>query len=250
MFAALATSLSATSKKNFLARIALIEGALAIDPDYVVALEQKATMYASLVLDGYSSNRHADLAYAVEAIDRALQLAPNSIEALRRKAFVLRAQDNWDGAAALVRKVIELEPLDGYRYRELGKIQMIQGQHKEALENFMTTKRLVMETSPFMDQDLATGLLANDRFPEAIALAQLAIAEWSPEVGRNIEFPWLTLIAAESENGQDEEARADLHKFLGAPRTWRTLAQVRRNPSFAANPKLLEGLRRAGMPAE
>ena len=35
----------------------------------------------------------------------------------------------------------------------------------------MTAKQLIAETSPFVDQSLACGLLANDRFPEA-ALTQ------------------------------------------------------------------------------
>ena len=93
-------------------------------------------------------------------------------------------------------------------------------------------------------------MLANDRFPEAIAQARLAIAEYPPESGRIAEYPWLALIAAESANGQDAEARADLQKFLATPRTWRTMAEIQKFDYFAANPKLLEGLRRAGMPAE
>ena len=48
------------------------------------------------------------------------------------------------------------------------------------------------------------------RLPEAIAQAQLAIGEWSPEGGLDAEVSWLVLIAAESENGQTAEARADL----------------------------------------
>ena len=76
------------------------------------------------------------------------------------------------------------------------------------------------------------------------------MAEFSPDAGRIAEAPWLTLIAAESANGQDAEARADLQKFLATPRTWRTMAAIQKVPTFAANPKLLEGLRRAGMPAE
>ena len=34
-----------------------------------------------------------------------------------------------------------------------------------------------------IDANLATGLLANDRFPEAIAQARLAIAEFPPDSG-------------------------------------------------------------------
>ena len=51
--------------------------------------------------------------------------------------------------------------------------------------------------------------------------AQLAMAEWTSEGGRDAEIPWLVLIAAESENGQTMEAHADLQKFLATPRTYR-----------------------------
>ena len=116
----------------------------------------------------------------------------------------------------------------------------------------MTAKQLAVGADPVqsIDANIAIGLLANDRFPEAISQARLAIAEYSPESGRSAEYPWLALVAAESANGQDVEARADLQKFLATPRTWRTMAEIQKFDYFTANPKLLEGLRRAGMPAE
>ena len=115
-------------------------------------------------------------------------------------------------------------------------------------------KRLVSVTGPDpvagIDWSLAMGLLLNDRFPEAIAQARIAIGGYQPEAGRNAEIPWLVLIAAESANGQDAEARADLQKFLATPRTWRTMAEIQKFNYLATNPKLLEGLRRAGMPEQ
>jgi hypothetical protein len=44
------------------------------------------------------------------------------------------------------------------------------------------------------------------------------------------------------------EARADLQKFLAAPRSWSTMAEIRKFDSPLAAPKLLDGLRRVGMP--
>jgi hypothetical protein len=101
-----------------------------------------------------------------------------------------------------------------------------------------------------IDSNLATGLLANDRLPEAIEQARRAIAEFPSDRERIAEEPWLVLIAAESANGQDAQAHTDLQKFLSTPRNWRTMAEIQKYPYFAANPKLIDGLRRAGMPAE
>jgi adenylate cyclase len=251
LLASMASSISSETKQNYLAQIALVERALAIDPGYVPALDRKAQLFAILAADGFSSDSVADLATASKAADRALQLAPNSATALTRKALVLRVQGNFDGAAALFRKLIELDPQDGYKYRQLGQIQMAQGRYKEALENFIIAKQLRgAETNPLIDQDLASALLATDRFPEAVAQAQLAIAEWTSEAGRQAEVPWLVLIAAESENGQTEAARTDLRKFLATPRTHRSITQVQKHPHFARNSNLLKGLRDAGMPEE
>jgi len=254
MFAARATSLAPTSKANLLARIALNERSLALDPNYFWALRDKARNLAILVLDGFSSDREADLERARKAADRALQLAPNDIRVLRDKAIVLRAKGDLDEAAALLRKVIELAPQWGWAHRDLGQILLMQGHYKEALEKLVSAKRLVSVTGAdpvaFIDMTLAMGLLANDRFAEAIEQARLAIAEMPPETGRTGESAWLTLIAAESANGQDAEARADLQKFLATPRTWRTMAEIQKVDYFAANHKLLDGLRRAGMPVE
>jgi hypothetical protein len=114
------------------------------------------------------------------------------------------------------------------------------------------SKELVTGTEPIalFDAQIASAVLANDRYPEAITQARLAISEYPPGAGQNAGFPWLVLIAAESANGRDAEARANLQEYLATPRTWRTMADIQKIPYVAANTKLLEGLRRAGMPAE
>ena len=122
LFLANTTSLSPLTKENNLAKIALLERALAIDPNYVRALRSYARGRANLVPDGWSSDPDADLSDASRVIDRALQIAPDDVGSRVEKANVLRAQGNWGEAAALLRKVIEIVPLQAMRYRELGWI--------------------------------------------------------------------------------------------------------------------------------
>ena len=170
------------------------------------------------------------------------------------KASVLRAQGDPAGAAALVRKAIDLQPEVGERYRLLGQLLMTQGLYKEALETFQIARQKIAPSSAgisFLHSNMAVAFLANDRFPEAIEQARLAIAEFSPKSGTDAEIPWIVLIAAEAANGQDPEARADWSKFLSAPRTLLTVAKVTAwVGTFPRDPKLLEGLRRVGMPVE
>ena len=250
MYAENATPLQQISKANIQAKIALIDRALALDPNYVWALREMARKRADLVNNGFSPDPDADLTIAAKAADRALALKPNDYFTLREKANVLRAQGDLDEAAALLRGLIERNPMQAMRYRELGAIQLTQGHPNEALENFMTAKRLVMGNDMVepIDSIIAVALLANDRFPEAIEQARRTIPEIPAESGGIAEAPWLALIAAESESGQEAQARADLQKFLSTPRVWHTTAEIQKVPYLAANPKLLDGLRRAGMP--
>ena len=64
-----------------------------------------------------------------------------------------------DEAEALVRKVIELRPMWGFRYNDLGSILMIKGHHKEALDDFMKAKQLaaVDDSVNVIDSNLALG---------------------------------------------------------------------------------------------
>ncbi|HKD31688.1 MAG TPA: hypothetical protein VKC66_38010, partial [Xanthobacteraceae bacterium] len=84
---------------------------MAIDPDYLYALLEQARVYGSLVANGFSSDPSADLSNALRAAERALQLAPNGVTALERKARVLHWQGDLEGSTALLRKVIALDPL-------------------------------------------------------------------------------------------------------------------------------------------
>jgi class 3 adenylate cyclase/TolB-like protein len=253
MIASYATPLQQITRENYAARLALIQRALVLDPNYMWALRADGRVRADRVFYGFSPDTTADLAQALRSVDRALLLAPNDYNTLREKSRVLRAQGDLDGAAAVIRRLIELKPAVSYRYNDLGWILMAQGHPKEALDNFMTAKRLATDTEIIQQPlggNLAVALVANDRFAEAIPQARLAIARFTSENGRDAEVPWLALIASESLSGQDAQARADLDRFLGTPRTWHSLAQIRTFPFLAANTQLLEGLRRAGMPAE
>jgi Flp pilus assembly protein TadD len=67
-------------------------------------------------MNGYSTHPKADLARAISMIDRALQFRPNDWDILRQQSRVLRAQGDLDGAAAVIKKLLELNPQSAYRY--------------------------------------------------------------------------------------------------------------------------------------
>ncbi len=251
IFVVTATPMSQASEANLLAQLALIKQALALDPDYVPALRERARKLAQMVLNGFSSDRDRDLAVAVKSVERALLISPNDFWTLREKAVVLYAQRHYSESAALLRKLIERRP-QALRHLQLAYILTIQGHYKEALENFTAGRRLAAGSDSIntLDAGVAFGLLANDRFSEAIDQARLALTEFPPDSGRDGEIPWLVLIIAESASGQEVEARTDLQQFLATPRSLRNVTEIQKIPLWATNPKLLDGLRRAGMPAD
>jgi tetratricopeptide (TPR) repeat protein len=238
------------TRARALERLALVERALTLDPNDFWALQYEARWRAGLVLLGFSSDPAADVAIAERAADRMLRTVPNNLLALRSKAAVLRAQGNWDEAAAVLRRVIAMQPLESNRRWELGMVLMAQGNHKEALATFMTAKQLAAGADYvfYIDTYLALALLENNRFDEAIEQAKLAISEFPPDSGRAGEFPWLALIAGESENGQEAQARADLQKFAATTRMLCNIAEIHNVAMLAKNANMFEGLRRAGMP--
>jgi TolB-like protein len=249
---ALSTPLWSPTKANYLEKLSLVDRALALDPNYLRAFERRARLLVEFVLLGYSSDPVADLAMATEAADHALAIDPHAQLSLRVKAAVLRAHGHWTEAEAVQREVLSLKPTESFRHYELGLILMAQGRHEEAWASLQTARRSAGGNNPLYcyDAEIAMANLALGRLAEAEAKARLAIGEMPRDIGRSEELPWLALIAATALSGNEKAARTDLQKFLAAPRSWHSMSEVRKWAAFATNPKLLEGLRRAGMPEE
>ena len=249
---ALSTRLATSTRDHYLQKMSLIDRVLAIDPDDIVGLERRARFHAEFVMSGFSSDPEADLASADEASGRLLALDSNHLLALRARTSVLRARGDWQAAEAVVRRAIALQPTEAGRHSELGYILMGAGRHREALQSYQAAARFAGGADPVYTYDagIAMANLAIGEFAEAIVRSKAAISGYSPHSGRFEEAPWLALIAAMSSSDQTDEAQAMLRRFLATPRHWNSLAQVRKMPSFAANRELLDGLLRAGMPAE
>jgi DNA-binding winged helix-turn-helix (wHTH) protein/TolB-like protein/tetratricopeptide (TPR) repeat protein len=252
MNAVLATRLTTPTKEHYLEKMSLVERALALDPNDLQALERQARLHAEFVIVGFSSDPAADLAIADQAADRLLTIDPNNLLSLRAKTNILCARGDWPAAEAAVRKAIELQPTEAVRHYELGYILMAEGRHQEALQSFQAARDFAGGSDPvyLFEANIAAADVALGRLAEAITLAQRAASGVPPNTGRFAELPWLALIAARTDSGNDDEGHADLQKFLATPRFWHSMSQVRRWPAFAANQNLLTGLHNAGMPAE
>ena len=219
LFAANASALARLSKDHLLKRLQYINRSLALDPNYGAALRTKSIILAYIVINGFSTDPKADATEARRMIERELELMPSDYNALSIKTRVLRAQGDLDGAKALIRQLLQLTPLSGYRYFDLGMIAIYQGDHKSALSNMQMAKQLAFKADDFaaIDNFIAMMLLATGQYAEAIPQARLAAAEIAADFGRISEFPWLTLIASEALAGQLYDAHIDLSRFLATP---------------------------------
>jgi TolB-like protein/tetratricopeptide (TPR) repeat protein len=245
-----AAALAAYTKANYAAQLALLERALAIDPNYLNGIVMYADTRVAMVLDEFSADRESDLAIAEKFTDRAFQLSPNNYAALRVRGKILRARGDFEGVSAVLRNLLERHPFDAMRRRELGKVQLVQGRPKEALQSFTTAKEqgLFEPAIPLVESNIAEALLADSRFTEAVAHARMAIQEFPADSGADGEEPWLVLIAAEEVSGQDLQARADLQRYLAAKPAMATIATIAKIRYLAAQVLLIDGLRRAGIP--
>jgi TolB-like protein len=249
IFAANSGALIRPSKDHLLKRLDFVNRALALDPDYGAALEAKASMLANIVIIGYSTNPRADADEARLYIERDLELNPANYGALVVKSRVLRAQGDLDGAKVLIHQLLQQAPMSSGRHFDLSIIAIYQGEPKVALSNMQTAKQLAIRPDDLalMDNFIAMMLLATGQYAEAIPQARLAAVEMATDYGRLGEFPWLTLIATEALTGQMYDAHSDLKRFLATPRELSTLRAAGHLRILNAVPRMLEGLRLAGM---
>lgn len=106
-----------------------------LDPQYALAwarLSIALTGLASSSLSGATAQQA--YAQARNAIDRALLLAPDLATAhVARGALLQRADFNWTGAEAAYRRAVSLAPNDGQALRRLGELQATLGQIEPAV---------------------------------------------------------------------------------------------------------------------
>jgi Flp pilus assembly protein TadD len=82
---------------------------------------------------------------AVREIDRALEIGPDTVEALKLFVSALVLDKDYDRAAAELRELINQHPTDPYSYEELGEVEMRRHNNASALAAF--TRALDLDPS-------------------------------------------------------------------------------------------------------
>ncbi len=234
----------------------LCERALQIDGNNVLALSITAQRLAVRLINWRSTDRQADTRRAEDLIARVIALEPDNYRVYVAKSFLSAVQKRPEEALAEAERALALNPSYVEAYIALALANMSLGRPEKQIEVADRAIRL----SPH------DPLLYASYLHKAIAYTALnedakAIDWYRRSLALNPQHlvAQMNLISELALNGQEAEAREMLKRYLSAsgPRV-RTLAQRKAfhyafsdNPAYLAwGDRLIEGLRKAGMPEQ
>jgi TolB-like protein/Tfp pilus assembly protein PilF len=237
-----------------IATVSPCERALAADPDNVRALTWSAVR--SMPSFGRGNEPSDDLKQADVLLSKALALDPKYAPAHLMKAFLLQAQFRLEEAIAEDQRALDLDPSLADAYWHMGFVMRRLGQFQASVEAIDKAIWLSPH-DPFRSgwyADKAGSHLALKQYGQAIESARRAIA-----INFNDGNSYFFLTVALALAGQESQAHEALEGYLALPGARKTVAawrQVRhRFVNADADPRyveyfdrLLEGLRKAGLP--
>src|SRR5262249_5632040 len=126
------------------------------------------------LVEGRGQMTRGDFAAAERALLKAVELAPESVEARFDLGTVLFEQRNYSAAADSFRRVTELEPGHGPAYLRLGRCLVSQGDQAEALRAFQAAVRYMPQQAE-AHRELGALLAREGRPDEAAAQLRQAL---------------------------------------------------------------------------
>jgi TolB-like protein/Flp pilus assembly protein TadD len=253
---AVATDLS--RKERAEEAVALFKRALELDPDNVDAMTGIASTRIFQVVNQFQTEgREALLDEAEALIARATGLVADHLGVMKARAVLLRARGRFADAIIADMSVIELNPGEPTAYRELGLNNLYLGRAQEAVDWFRRADSVAPRDRGRWTwlQGLGRALMHLGQDAEAVEALRLAVHS-----NLHLSRTGAYLAAAEALAGNIDGARLDLEKYneLDPGMTVRRFAEERSSvPLDAVSSvylrgleRILDGLRRAGMPEQ
>jgi adenylate cyclase len=232
------------TKENNNAAEALFERALKIDPNETDALAGDAYAYLLEYTRGWANTGTDYEAKILGQADRAIALAPDNVRAYYVKSLYLTSSQRATEGLSAADAGLAINPDDPPLRRARGAAEVVLGRYEQAISDVQQAMRL-SPRDPRIGLwlvDLGNAELALGHFDAAIDKYHKAI-----DAGWRAYQPYRGLAAAYALDGKMEEATS-------------ALAEARRlNPQLTLKwqqtnsvniPPLLEGLRKAGLPAQ
>jgi adenylate cyclase len=241
-----------TSKTNEDAAVGLFERALAIDPYLVPAMTGLAQTLIDRVTWLHSDDPKGDIARAEDLAERAVAAEPNNSAAHGAKASVFSAKRQWAQAIAEADAAIADNPNDAAAHARRSFWKLYLGRAEDGFSGLETAFRL----SP-RDPFVPIWQLEICNLHNFLAQWEQAI-EWCEKARAGAPeslYMLVHLAAANAWTGHDKEAKeavAELQKaYPGYTVQKYAGTHFSDDPTFnAQRARIIEGLRKAGLPEE
>lgn len=230
---------------------ALLEIALAADPDSVVAISAWGATHIQEVGNRWSTDREHQIDLASKAFDRALALRPDYAMAHFGRSNVLYMRGQIDEAERACEQVLALWPNQIYALQRLGFYRLQQGRPAEVAAPIELALRLnPLETNQVAWGHFFLGMAQFHLHHDDVAYEEMRKASAAnPKLG----FAWQWMASIDALHGRGEAARANLATYekLIPGHTVSSLkaTEPSKNAEFwAERERFYEGLRKAGLP--
>ena len=240
------------SKASNVAAIGLFERALAIDPHLVPAMVGLAYTLANRVNYLYSDDPKSDIARAEDWAERAVAAEPDNSAAHMAKAYVFFEKRQWPQAIAEADAAIADNPNNAEAHAARGFWKLYLGRAEDGFSGLETAFRLSPRDPAVPIWQTNVCVLHNflAQWEQAIEWCEKARAGAPDDI-----YALVHLAAANAWAGHDKEAKeavAQLQKVYPGF-TVQTYAGTHfsDDPTFnAQRARIVEGLRKAGLPEE
>ena len=223
----------------------LASRALEIDPRYGFAATLAAECHLRHVRQGWAADPTSEIAEGFRLLRLALSIDGNATLALSMLGRATASfSADFDTAVEMVDRAVALNPNSFRAWEERGWTHLTMGQPEEAIRSFERRIRL----SPFDPLLFATfagtsvALIGLGRFDEAVSAARKAIRQ-NPAFA----FTYRCLASALAHLERNEEAREAVARFLELDPDFRISKRVARGDLLGLR-SYIDGLRKAGVP--
>ena len=224
---------------------ALLERAIAIDPDIAVAHANLSLAHGTEYLNSWNGTDSDHLTKAAEIAERACRLDPAEPQAQHALALANLWHGRFDAAERAAAKSVELNPNFASGYTALGNVRDLVGNHESAIECAEQALSLDPRYHTAL-QLLGRAQFALGRDDEAAESFEQRIVQ-SPKSDMSRAF----LAAIDGHAGRLDDARRRWREIMEINPEF-SVAHVRRVLSYkspAVLDRLAEGLEKAGLPA-
>jgi tetratricopeptide (TPR) repeat protein len=234
--------------ESFEVAMGYLKQALALDPNYALALATLASCYSTRCGQGWAKDYQAEMSESMRLAGRAVELGQDDSEVLWRAArTVLQSAMDTPRAAKLVYRALDINPNSSIAMTIAGWIETVSGNSDRALELFRRARRLSPRDPRAwtVDGGMAHAHYHRGEYAESLSLAQKALTA-NPRFSAALWFQ----VAALGKLGEKEKAAAAVADVLKIEPQL-TISRLRERTQFSREDvwlEIAEGLRLAGVP--